>query len=166
MGGQYYEDSQGNGQTGDRGLGNFVEVYNIQKDAPYPISVISNNSAYGWLKKDQIAKFDNGGYTGNWETTKGKLAVLHPQELVLNASQTKGLVSFLNSKIHELSANALRGIVTPNIGNRHLVTESPQITNVNNIEANFPNVSVASEIEKAFMDLENLATQNAFKIYN
>ena len=166
LGGQYYEDSQGNGQAGDRGLGNFVEVYNIQKDAPYPISVISNNSAYGWLKKDQIAKFDNGGYTGNWETTKGKLAVLHPQELVLNASQTKGLVSFLNSKIHELSANALRGIVTPNIGSRHLVTESPQITNVNNIEANFPNVSVASEIEKAFMDLENLATQNAFKIYN
>lgn len=166
LGGQYYEDSQGNGQTGDRGLGNFVEVYNIQKDAPYPISVISNNSAYGWLKKDQIAKFDNGGYTGNWETAKGKLAVLHPQELVLNASQTKGLVSFLNSKIHELSANALRGIVTPNIGSRHLVTESPQITNVNNIEANFPNVSVASEIEKAFMDLENLATQNAFKIYN
>ena len=37
-------------------------------------------------------KFDTGGYTGDWHSTEGKLAILHQKELVLNARDTENFI--------------------------------------------------------------------------
>lgn len=47
------------------------------------------------VAQGKIAKFDNGGYTGNWDGGYGKLAVLHPKELILNEDNTTTLLDTL-----------------------------------------------------------------------
>jgi len=37
-----------------------------------------------------------GGYTGNWPEPNGRLAFLHQKELVLNADDTKNMLSAVN----------------------------------------------------------------------
>jgi len=37
--------------------------------------------------------FDTGGYTGDWNDNKGRLAVLHEKELVLNKDDTENILS-------------------------------------------------------------------------
>ena len=51
-GGWYYYDSYGTDPAGQRGPGKKVKIHRIIDDPnrPYPISVISDDSAYGWLK--------------------------------------------------------------------------------------------------------------------
>lgn len=65
-GGYYYADSYGNGGRGSRGPGKRVKVTIVKNDGrPYPIHVESSDSAYGWLRKDQLSGYDTGGYTGS-----------------------------------------------------------------------------------------------------
>ena len=40
-------------------------------------------------------KYDTGGYTGSWNSTKGKLAILHEKELILNKDDTKNMLKML-----------------------------------------------------------------------
>lgn len=47
------------------------------------------------IAKGKIAKFDKGGYTGSWDSGYGKLAVLHPRELILNEDKTTTLLDTL-----------------------------------------------------------------------
>lgn len=79
LGDDYYYDSWGGGPSGNRGAGEnkTVEVENVSPNSPYPIAVKSTDSAYGWLKKHQIAKMAKGGYTGDWESSNGRLGILH-----------------------------------------------------------------------------------------
>ncbi|HZJ99998.1 MAG TPA: LysM peptidoglycan-binding domain-containing protein, partial [Tissierellaceae bacterium] len=42
--------------------------------------------------KKLIIPFDTGGYTGDWVTNEGRLALLHKKELVLNESQTRDIL--------------------------------------------------------------------------
>ena len=64
IGGLYYHDSYGGKPTGNRGPGGTVTVAYTNFGAPYPIAVESDDSAYGWLKEDQLVKLKSGGYTG------------------------------------------------------------------------------------------------------
>jgi uncharacterized protein YoxC len=64
-GGYYYGDSYGGSGRGSRGPGKKVTVTIVKNDGrPYPIHVQSSDSAYGWLKKEQLSGYDTGGYTG------------------------------------------------------------------------------------------------------
>jgi soluble lytic murein transglycosylase-like protein/ElaB/YqjD/DUF883 family membrane-anchored ribosome-binding protein len=44
--------------------------------------------------------FDTGGYTGDWGTSKGKLAILHEKELVLNKNETKDFLKIVEHFRH------------------------------------------------------------------
>ena len=42
--------------------------------------------------KQVLQKFDTGGYTGDWHSGEGRLAMLHQKELVLNATDTANFI--------------------------------------------------------------------------
>lgn len=109
-------------------------------------------------------KYDTGGYTGEWGQD-GKLAVLHQKELVLNASDTANMLDIVNvvrDIVQQIDAQALysrgRRFDLPRIQTRAETLEQ----NVH-IEANFPNATSHQEIEQAFDNLINLASQYANK---
>lgn len=109
-------------------------------------------------------KYDTGGYTGEWGQD-GRLAVLHQKELVLNASDTANMLDIVNvvrDIVRQIDAQALysrgRRFDLPRIETRAETLEQ----NVH-IEANFPNATSHQEIEQAFDNLINLASQYANK---
>jgi hypothetical protein len=115
--------------------------------------------------------FDTGGYTGSWGDD-GKLAVLHQKELVLNASDTEnmlaavGIVRDMSSLLSNINSNiqdkllALAAGLSSSTGSVSATSDTLE-QNVH-IEASFPNVSSSKEIENAFNNLTNIASQRAF----
>ena len=165
-GGYYYHDSSGSYPRGSRGPGKEVTVQNINPGAKYPIAVKSNDSAYGWLTREQLSRFNTGGYTGDWDGPYGKIAVLDKKELILNEKDTENFLASLGLLDSILSMIDLQSETFYSAGN--LVSPSFQSgfaqesleQNVQ-IEAHFPNVTNKEEIEDAFKDLVNLASQYA-----
>ena len=113
------------------------------------------------------SSFDSGGYTGPWGS-EGKLALLHEKELILNKTDTENIldaVNIIRSMSQSITSSLVNDLVDL-VGSWNRLT-----TNVNSsiekipqmitIDASFPNVSVASEIEEAFNDLANQAAQFA-----
>lgn len=118
--------------------------------------------------------FDTGGYTGTWNSKEGRIAMLHEKELVLNAKDTKNILAAVNSVramqsiITSLDLNALAAkkqmisnLTTPIVA-KEGITDNSLNQNVQ-IEANFPNVRDARQIEEAFDNLVNMASQYANK---
>lgn len=95
--GVYTEDSYGNGDQGNQGRGGKVKVTYINKGVarPYHISSLKGGDL-GWVKKNQISGYDTGGYTGDWSSNKGKLAILHEKELVLNKKDTENMLAMIS----------------------------------------------------------------------
>jgi TP901 family phage tail tape measure protein len=133
----------------------------------------NSKSIYGvWSKKtDQLknfyyGSFDTGGYTGAWGP-EGRLALLHQKELVLNARDTENMLKMVEfardiSGVIELNAmsfsqglNSMIGTVG-NIGGMDSGIHQ-EIT----IHAEFPDANNHSEIEEAFNNLLNTASQYA-----
>ena len=125
----------------------------------------------GELKKYYYGAFDTGGYTGEWGD-EGKLAILHEKELVLNKEDTKNILaaismtrgmnsvlSALNDSILTRTSSLLSGL---NSNFNMSGNEAQEMQQNVNIEANFPNVSSRAEIEDAFKNLVNIASQHAF----
>lgn len=164
IGGTYYEQSSGKGRTGHRGPGGQVTITKIKPNANYPIHVKSSSSAYGWLKEDQITGFDTGGYTGNWGDTSGRLALLHQKELVLNASDTANLLSIVDmvreiANIIDLNAAAASGVYSSLTSAGNVMSGGAGTTQHVEIHASFPDAVDHSEIEQAFNNLINTASQ-------
>jgi len=57
--------------------------------------LLKNDPLYKIQKVNRIGEFDTGGYTGDWNTKNGKLAVLHEKELVLNKDDTENMLKIL-----------------------------------------------------------------------
>lgn len=161
-GGVYYNDAEGGGPTGSRGPGKKVRVDRIKPGSNYPIHVISGDSAFGWLREDQLSGFNTGGYTGEWGA-EGKLALLHEKELVLNAVDTENLlasVQILRELTKAIDLNATWASM--GIGSLNAVGVSDTSTTLEQkveIRAEFPNVTDHNEIEEAFNTLINRASQ-------
>ena len=137
---------------------------------------INNLKAMGYseeeIKKGQRAiniayrGYDTGGYTGDWGSSEGKLAVLHEKEIVLNKADTKNMLDIV-SMVRDMTSSSLRGANGMMSG---MIEALATVTNNSNnntsqnihITAEFPNVRVASEIEEAFNNLGNIASQYAF----
>lgn len=106
--------------------------------------------------------FDTGGYTGEWGSN-GRLAVLHQKELVLNARDTENFLKAvdvmrtLQTNIDNIQSYA-RSIGNPNV---NVTAPSADLNQNVHIDASFPNVSNSKEIEDAFNNLVNLASQRA-----
>ena len=121
--------------------------------------------ATGWVKKTDLVGFNTGGYTGSWGPY-GKLAILDEKELVLNKGDTANFLASMEvlERILEVidlqSASAQLGgmLSTPTFGGN----SAPQQVDQNvHIEASFPGVTDRNEIEEAFNNLINTASQYA-----
>jgi len=113
--------------------------------------------------KEYAGKFFTGGYTGEWGNT-GKLAILHEKELVLNATDTKNILDAI-SIIREISSaidlraaasHLASGLSSPIYGSSTSAFEQ-----MVHITAEFPNAVDHYEIEEAFNNLINRASQYA-----
>ena len=174
-GGLYYYDSYGKPPTGSRGPGKKVTIVRINEKAPYPIAVKSTDSAYGWLKKSQITGYDTGGYTGDWDDEDGRLALLHKKELVLKDSDTenmlsavkmvRGMGSLLDS-INQSMQSRMSGLLSYLTFATNSISSIPNNSNPLeqnvHIDATFPNATNSKEIEDAFNNLINVASQRAY----
>lgn len=123
----------------------------------YQVTIDGADETFGaiTLNLKKLAGFDTGGYTGDWNSTNGKLALLHQKELVLNESQTRDLLETIK---------LLENYVLPTIRlakfdnlNKKNATLDQHVT----IQAEFPNVTNHLEIEEAFNNLINTASQYA-----
>lgn len=116
--------------------------------------------------KDLIIPYDTGGYTGDWHSSEGKIAMLHEKEIVLNKMDTKNILDIV-SMVREMTSSSLRGANGMMSGIMEALASVTNNSTNNNqnvhITAEFPNVRVASEIEEAFNNLTNIASQHAFQ---
>lgn len=133
----------------------------------------NHSDNYSKYKDYYYSKFDTGGYTGDWNGKDGKMAMLHQKELVLNAKDTENILAtvnivrdmqgMINSLNDALSARMSAMLNSVNASNSLFDINSGADLNQHvSIEANFPNVSSRNEIEKAFENLVNMASQHAF----
>ena len=108
------------------------------------------------------SQYDTGGYTGSWGN-EGRWALLHEKELVLNKNDTSNLLTTI-TLLHDLMArldqasawSALRELTPAS------ATTTTEILEQNvHIEASFPNAVDHNEIEQAFENIVNLASQYA-----
>ena len=166
-GGKYYSTSYGGGSWGSRSSGTQVRITIVKAGRPYPIHIANlNGGALGWIREDQISGYDTGGYTGTWNNN-GRLALLHQKELVLNAQDTENMlnaVSVMRSLAYSLGSSVLARMagVGANGINGGGATDGVLEQNVH-IEAEFPNVHNAAEIEEALNNLVNSASQRVME---
>lgn len=172
---RYYYTSEGAEPSGNRGAGQNKPgtITQIEKGAKKPIHVQSNDGPFGWLTKDDIKKFDTGGYTGAWNGNEGKVGILHQKELVLNKEDTKNFLSAMNvvrsldsvlDTINASMMDRLIGLLAQTTTSLSGFSASQDLTidQKVQIEASFPNVQNSGEIEKAFKNLVNYASQHAY----
>lgn len=111
------------------------------------------------------ASFDTGGYTGSWDSS-GRLAMLHQKEIVLNAHDTENFLAAINIVRDIASAIDLRAAAyehqLSSMAYAYSAGGAPQMLQQDvTIHAEFPNVRERSEIEAAFDNLINRASQFA-----
>ena len=182
---RWYYDSQGMNPSGptDKYANQDLYVVNTSKNKyQYAVGKTTNiNSSLGWLKKEDLVGFDTGGYTGSWGK-EGRIAMLHEKEIVLNQTDTSNIldavklirssektnsIANITKAIMETSAktiSALTNIVNsmmPNSNAISPISHSENFEQVVNINADFSGVRTADEIEKAFANMENMASQYA-----
>lgn len=166
-GGRYYGDSYGGSGSGSRGSGTQVKITIVKNGRPYPIHIATTDGgALGWIRQDQISGYDTGGYTGDW-AKGGKLGVLHQKELVLNAQDTENMlnaVAIMRTLAYSLGSNMLARMagatasgISGGNGNNGALEQNVHI------DAQFPNVHNAAEIEQALNNLVNAASQRAME---
>ena len=108
--------------------------------------------------------FDTGGYTGEFGP-EGRLAMLHQKEIVLNSQDTANLldtVDIVRKLIDNIEYKALMSSfgslnIPSSFGNTNKDVVEQEVT----IHAEFPNVQHSNEIEEAFNNLINRASQFA-----
>lgn len=122
----------------------------------------------GKLKADILREKDGlrtGGYTGEWAGSYGKLALLHQKELVLNAQDTENLLTsmeVLNKIVEMIDLQSMSSQLGGMLNSPSLGLHSGEVLEQNvHIEASFPGVQDRNEIEEAFNNLINKASQFA-----
>jgi TP901 family phage tail tape measure protein len=209
--------TQTSGNDNNDNTGNDTSGHSFGSDPPPSTETKDDKPWWSWVTGvtgtkygTDFSYYDTGGYTGDWHSDEGRLAVLHQKELVLNAKDTANIlktVQLLNDQhiwqtvantmheakpqhmndvqlqtqlsgiqnlqldrmIENLSTQLVQGI------NRLAISLEPVGTNIKDltnekksdiinigINADFPNANSAKEIEQAFMQLTNIATQRAY----
>ena len=120
-----------------------------------------NTEAVEQSDLSNLSSYASGGYTGAWGSS-GKLALLHEKELVLNAADTEnilsavGLIREFNSAIDmRAAASSAMSALNPGSYEAGMQTIQQEVT----IHAEFPNATNHNEIEEAFHNLVNRASQ-------
>lgn len=109
-----------------------------------------------------------GGYTGEWGNS-GKLAILHEKELILNKYDTENMLSAIGV-IRDLEAKGLfnqnnmpsfDNPVLQSLLNNLNLNQNDTLEQMVTIQAEFPNATNHNEIEQAFENIVNMASQYA-----
>lgn len=114
--------------------------------------------------KGKLFKYDTGGYTGSWGP-EGRLAMLHQKEIVLNAHDTEDfltaieIVRSISDQLETTALAAQYGLTAYTAAS--IQTQGDTLQQEVTIHAEFPNATNHSEIEEAFRNLNNLASQYA-----
>ena len=132
----------------------------------YWVSVLNKDASRFFYNR-----FNTGGYTGDWIGSHGKFAMLDKKEIVLNADDTSkflsaiGIVrdmgSLLDAVGNAVSAR-IAGMGPRSFGGFDGAGFGGSLDQNVIIEANFPNASNRNEIEAAFENLVNRASQHAY----
>ena len=129
------------------------------------IDLVDRKQAYYTAETLRKYGFDTGGYTGAWAGEAGRLALLHQKELVLNAEDTKNILNAVQV-LRTIDGSVLQRLASMNgtigVPKGNLDTTEAIEQNVH-IDAQFPNVTNSHEIENAFNNLINIASQRAFR---
>lgn len=126
-----------------------------------------------WLRRHGISSFATGGYTGDFDN--GKLSILHEKELVLNEDDTKNILNVVDTvrglntsvwldiaKALDSSVLMLKGFLANKISPAITVEgEKETLEQKVEIQASFPGVQDAREIEEALSNIVNNAAQFA-----
>lgn len=153
-------------------LKKYFRISRIGYNQVYKDGKFTYNQNSSW---NDLFKFDTGGYTGDWKSKQGKLAVLHEKELVLNKEDTKNMLNIVN-EVREITAqkafnltNELSTLIEKVINERSNSVQGITTSQDNqpieqkvSIQASFPGVKQAYEIEKALNNLVNVASQKAY----
>ena len=135
-------------------------------------SILNNKSGelYNKYKNKKLSDyyydaFDTGGYTGEWGSY-GKLAMLHEKELILNQDDTANFlasIDILRNIVKVLDLQTAYSQLDNQLSSPgYYSPEEESVLEQNvHIEASFPNVENRSEIEEAFNNLINQASQYA-----
>ena len=112
-------------------------------------------------KYADAAQYDTGGYTGSWGS-EGRMAILHEKENVFNAEDTSKLLdaAYVLRSIDLSAKTFATGLGQMLFPQLQGFTQQVLDQNVH-IDATFPNVTDHNEIELAFDNLINKATQYA-----
>lgn len=127
-----------------------------------------NNKYYLGRREIRYEKFDTGGYTGNWNSKEGKVAMLHEKELILNKQDTSNIlmavsiVRTLSAKLSNMANNMMNNINSHNAATAIPAQDKTLEQNVK-IEASFPNVKNSNDIEQALNNLVNTASMYAMR---
>lgn len=138
--------------------------FNQQDNTKTVSSLIDNKKTAGDAQYQKAASFDTGGYTGDWGDM-GKAAILHEKEIVLNSYDTTNLLSAvkITRTLDNIISNfAMKPFTLGNVINNANNSTEGMEQNIT-IHADFPNVTERSEIEAAFNNLVNKASQYAFR---
>lgn len=128
----------------------------------------------------EISSAASGGYTGEWsgsgnaEVQDGKLAWLHQKELILNADDTKNMLSMvntirdmgsINSSIQNVISSKIASMLGGMMGlkpgglNYSNLNNNGTVYKIENITAEFPNANDVTTIQEAIMSLPNIVSQ-------
>ena len=150
-------DTNGDGALSENELSKALKAEGINpKDAKY------NKDSDKEKDPTLNGTFATGGYTGSWGS-EGRWAMLHEKELVLNKYDTENMLDMVNTlrdidwraKLSELWTNIEEHFIAPIFGGGDNLQQDVRI------EASFPGVSNHTEIEEAFNNLINTASQYA-----
>ena len=116
---------------------------------------------------DKLLGLDTGGYTGDWGSTSGRLALLHEKELVLNESDTSNMLDMIKitrqvvsmaNKFVPYQSKILNG---NNVNNSNIFNNDNSIQQSVIVNAEFPNATSESEIRNALLSIATDASQYA-----
>ena len=144
------------------------EAYRVSAKIPNYGPSVGIMTDEDWWKR--VGRFATGGYTGDWHSNDGKLAILDSKELVLNADDTKNMLDAVNVVRHivasldgSMNARVAGMAINPDISQALSQVGGASAIDQNvTISASFPNVSSHTEIEQAFENLVNRASQAAW----
>lgn len=178
--GKYWSNSGLTGTSGSRGLGKSAKITQIAANGKVHIQAVGG--AYGWVDISQISGYNTGGYTGQWfnGSKDGRLAWLHQKELILNEQDTPkildavklvremttgSIISDMQKKMNNLISNLENDLIGTYVGLEaaaaSVYTNGQALEQQVHIDATFPNVKDAKEIEAALNNLVNVASQYA-----
>ena len=135
-----------------------------------PVAYLNRGGTTAYYDSSKLlaGSYDTGGYTGEWGSD-GRMAILHQKEIVLNAHDTEnfltaiGIVRDISNRLDQQASIMSMGLSSVFANVMTPKEKSDTLQQEVHITAEFPNATNHSEIEEAFRNLPNLASQYIYR---